>query len=47
MIDFLTMPPRMTSYLESVIEEVKKEKKSEQSPKFNNTKDANEWLDAQ
>ena len=43
----ISMAPRMTPYLEGVIREVMKEKKSDMSPKFNNTKDADAWLDAQ
>lgn len=43
----VSMAPKMTPYLEGVIREVMKEKKSDRSPKFNNAKDADEWLDAQ
>lgn len=47
MTDFLTVAPRMTPHLEGAIREVMKEKKSEQSPRFKNAKDADAWLDAQ
>ena len=43
----ITTAPRMTPYLEGAIREVMKEKKSEQSPKFKNSRDAIAWLDAQ
>lgn len=43
----VSMAPKMTPYLEGVIREVMKEKKSDRSPKFNNAKDADKWLDAQ
>ncbi len=43
----VSMAPRMTPYLEGAIREVMKEKKNDRSPKFNNAKDADKWLDAQ
>jgi addiction module RelB/DinJ family antitoxin len=43
----ISMAPRMTPHLEGVIREVMKEKRSERSPRFNNAKDADAWLDAQ
>ena len=43
----ISLAPKMTPYLESAIREVMKEKKSDRSPKFKNTKEAITWLDAQ
>lgn len=43
----VSLAPKMTPYLEGVIREVMKEKKSERSPKFKNHADAVKWLDAQ
>ena len=43
----VSLAPKMTPYLEGVIREVMKEKKSERSPKFKSHADAVKWLDAQ
>lgn len=43
----VSLAPKMTPYLESVIKEVMKEKKNDRSPKFKNHTDAVKWLDAQ
>lgn len=41
------MLKKMTRYLELVIRKVMKEKSSERSPRFTNSKDAITWLNSQ
>jgi addiction module RelB/DinJ family antitoxin len=41
----VSLEPRMTPYLESVIEEVRKESPEDRSPMFDNAEDAIAWLD--